>query len=130
MSNGGLIAIVDDDEFVLELTECLIGSLGYDAITFSSAERFLEWKSSHRASCLITDIQMPGMSGFDLLDCLNLQGSDMPVIVVSAFLSEANQSRAFNRGALGCLPKPYREEYLIKYLDIAMKTPPPLRQGG
>jgi FixJ family two-component response regulator len=116
-----VIAIVDDDEFVLDSAKDLIESLGYDAMAFSSAEEFLQWKCSHEASCLITDMQMPGLSGLDLQERLISQGANVPVIVVSAFFNEATQARAMRAGALVCIEKPYREESLIKYLEIATK---------
>ena len=69
-----VIAIVDDDEFVREGAKALVESLGYEALTFSSAEDFLQSDHLHTASCLITDVQMPGQSGLDLLEHLTRQG--------------------------------------------------------
>ena len=60
-----MISIVDDDDFVRESLRDLIESLGYDAATFESAERFLEAACLAETSCLITDLQMPGLSGLD-----------------------------------------------------------------
>jgi FixJ family two-component response regulator len=122
-----VIAIVDDDEFVCESAKVLVESLGYEALTFSSAEDFLQSDHLHTASCLITDVQMPSQSGLDLLEHLTRRGFHLPAIVVSAFVDEKNCTRALKAGALGCLPKPYREESLIKYLEMALgcRLPPP-----
>jgi FixJ family two-component response regulator len=124
-----VIAIVDDDEFVCESAKALVESLGYEAFAFSSAEDFLQSDHLHTTSCLITDVQMPGQSGLDLLDHLTRQGFHIPAVVVSAFLDEKNCTRALKAGALGCLPKPYREESLIKYLEMALGChQPPTKQ--
>jgi FixJ family two-component response regulator len=124
-----VIAIVDDDEFVCESAKALVESLGYEAFAFASAEDFLQSDRLHTTSCLITDVQMPGQSGLDLLDHLTRQGFHIPAVVVSAFLDEKNCTRALKAGALGCLPKPYREESLIKYLEMALGCrQPPTKQ--
>src|SRR6516225_712914 len=60
-----MISVVDDDDFVRESLRDLIESLGYDVATFGSAERFLEAPCLAETSCLITDLQMPGLSGLD-----------------------------------------------------------------
>src|SRR5262245_47264429 len=121
VSQRPMIAIVDDDELVCDATTSLIESLGYNAVGFSSAEQFLQSGHLHKASCLITDVQMPGLSGLDLQDCLIARGSAMPVIVVGGSLDERDRSRALRAGALGCLSKPYSLECLVKYLEMALK---------
>ena len=124
-----VIAIVDDDEFVCDSAKALVESLGYEAFAFSSAEDFLQSDHLHKTSCVITDVQMPGQSGLDLLEHLTRRGFHIPAIVVSAFLNEKNCGRALKAGALGCLPKPYREESLIKYLETALACrEPPTKQ--
>ena len=60
-----MICIVDDDESVLEATKCLVRSLGYNAVTFSSAEEFLDSGCVKGTACLITDVQMPGLDGIE-----------------------------------------------------------------
>ena len=61
-----LIAIVDDDEPVRDAAKALVRSLGYHASTFASADEFLKSKQVHYTSCIITDVQMTGLSGIDL----------------------------------------------------------------
>src|SRR5262245_66614590 len=121
VSQRSIIAIVDDNDLVCDATKSLIKSLGYDAIGFLSAEQFLQSDYFHKASCLVTDVQMPGLSGLDLQDCLIARGSAMPVIVVGGSLDERDRSRALKAGALGCLNKPYSAECLVKYLEMALK---------
>jgi FixJ family two-component response regulator len=78
-----VISIVDDDESVREATKSLIRSLGYRAVTFGSAEEFLESPHVMATACLITDVQMPGLSGVELQDRLIADGHRMPLIFVS-----------------------------------------------
>ena len=76
-----LIAIVDDEEPVRDATKSLVRSLGYHASTFASADKFLESEQVHDTSCLITDVQMPGLSGLDLQDHLS------PEVIASPLFS-------------------------------------------
>ena len=72
--NNILISIIDDDELVREAVRDLIRSLGYDAKAFASAEDYLQSDSLGTSSCLVTDLQMPGMSGAELQDRLIAKG--------------------------------------------------------
>ena len=115
-----LISIVDDDESMREATKGLVRSLGYHAATFSSAEEFLNSDLVNRTSCLITDMQMPGLSGADLQNRLISQGRCMPTIFVTAFPDEKIRARVLTAGAIGYLSKPFTEESLITCLDTAL----------
>jgi FixJ family two-component response regulator len=115
-----LISIVDDDESIRESTKGLVRSLGYRAATFASAEEFLQSDSVDNTSCLITDVQMPGLSGIDLQRGLIARGVEMPTIFITAFPEEGTRLRALTAGAFGYLGKPFSEESLIKCLDKAL----------
>ena len=115
-----VISIVDDDESVREATRSLVRSLGYRAVTFRSAKEFLESSHLMATACLITDVQMPGLSGPDLQDRLIAEGRRIPMIFVTAFLDEGLQTRVLNRGAFGFLPKPFNEDRFIECLDAAL----------
>ena len=125
-----LISIVDDDESVREATKDLIWSLGYAAATFASAEDYL--RSDHIAdtSCLIADVQMPGMSGIELQDRLIADGHRTPIIFVTAFPEAKIRARVLRAGAYGFLSKPLNDESLIACLEMALTggdtRPPPL----
>lgn len=119
--NPPLISIVDDHEPVREATKALVRSLGYTAATFASAEEYLKSGCVESSSCLITDLQMPGMSGIDLQERLIADGCDTPVIFMTAFSEEATRVKALKAGALGFLSKPFSEELLIRCLDKALK---------
>jgi FixJ family two-component response regulator len=118
-----LISIVDDDVSIRESTKGFVRSLGYQAATFASAEEFLQSDSVDRTSCLITDVQMPGLSGVDLQRGLIAQGIQMPTIFITAFPEEETRARAMKAGALGYLSKPFSAESLLKCLGAALGKP-------
>ena len=117
-----MICIVDDDESVLEATTCLVRSLGYNAVTFSSAEEFLDSGCVKGTACLITDVQMPGLSGPELQDRLIADGYRTPVIFVTAYPEDTLRGRVLKAGAIGYLSKPFNDELLIECLDKALNN--------
>jgi FixJ family two-component response regulator len=123
VSEARVISIVDDDSFARGALGDLIQSLGYQAISFPSAEHFLDSGYVEEVACLITDLQMPGMNGLDLQDHLQAAGHDTPVIVISAFPEERFRTRALNAGAVAFLSKPFAEESLIGCINTALAKP-------
>lgn len=121
MSKAPVISIVDDDESVREATKGLVRSLGYATATFSSAEEYLRSDRVRDTSCLITDVQMPGMTGVELQDRLIASGKRTPVIFVTAFPEDNIRARVLEAGAFGYLSKPFNDECLIECLDEALK---------
>ena len=115
-----MISIVDDDESVREATKRLLRSFGYDAAAFASAEEFLQSKRASDTSCLITDVQMPGLSGVELQSHLIADGHQMPIIFVTASMEEKTRARALKAGAIGFLTKPFSAERLIEYIHTAL----------
>jgi FixJ family two-component response regulator len=117
-----MISIVDDDSCVREATGDLVESLGYDVLKFSSAEHFLRSGQIAETACLITDLQMPGLSGLDLQTELLAQGHDTPVIFITAFPEERYQTRALDAGAIGFLKKPFDDRSLISCIEAALQN--------
>jgi|SRR5580692_11576505 FixJ family two-component response regulator len=115
-----VISIVDDDESIREATRSLVRSLGYDAATFCSAEEFLSSGKINRTTCLITDVNMPGLSGVELQDRLIADGHCLPVIFITAFPDARLRIKALKAGAVGYLNKPFSEDRLIEYLNTAI----------
>jgi FixJ family two-component response regulator len=106
MSENTLISIVDDDAQARDGICELVESLGYRAVTFRSAEQFLESGMISQTTCLITDLQMPGLSGLELQEALQSRGYCTPVILITACPNEKHLARALNNGAVGFLHKP------------------------
>ena len=116
-----LISIVDDDALARDGIRELLESLGYNAITFSSAEYFLQSNAIAETTCLITDLQMPGLNGLELQEALQSRGYQTPVILITAYPNEKDRARALDNGAIGFLSKPFDEGSLIEYLTVAIK---------
>ena len=120
MSEGALISIIDDDALARDGIRELVESLGYRTATFQSAEDFLRSSMVADTACLITDLQMPGLSGLELQEALRSQGYHTPVILITAFPNEQHRTCALDNGAVGFLSKPFDEASLIKCLSAAI----------
>ena len=121
MSKTPVISIIDDDASVRVATDRLVRSLGYVARTFASAEEFLRSPYVNESSCLIVDVQMPGMSGVDLQVRLSSEGRAVPVILITAFPEEGIRTKAMKAGAVCFLSKPFDGPVLIDCIDSALK---------
>jgi FixJ family two-component response regulator len=130
MSEVPLISIVDDDTLARDGIRQLIESLGFTAITFSSASHFLASSVVGETTCLITDLQMPGLNGLELQEALRSQGNRMPIILITAYPNENHRNRALDGGAVGFLSKPFDEASLIKCLTAAIKLRELDAEGG
>jgi FixJ family two-component response regulator len=122
MSEVPLISIVDDDALARDGIGTLVESFGYNVITFTSAEHFLQSDVIAETTCLITDLQMPGLSGLQLQEALKSQGCQTPVILITGYPNEQQRKRGLDNGAIGFLSKPFDEESLIKCLTAAIKS--------
>jgi FixJ family two-component response regulator len=122
VSREPLIAVIDDDEsFRIALVESLC-SLGYDAQGFASAEEFIASDGEELRDCVITDIHMPGMNGFDLKRLLTARGFKMPVIMITARAERDLEAKAAASGAVCLLTKPFEADALIGCLQRALKV--------
>jgi FixJ family two-component response regulator len=114
------ISIVDDDASVRAATDNLLSSHGYLVRTFASAEEFLQSPSLHDCTCVIADVQMPGMSGLELLTYMRAQGYLTPVIFITAFPEESVRASALKAGAICFLAKPFAAPALIDCVETAL----------
>jgi FixJ family two-component response regulator len=117
-----VISIVDDDEAVRLALRSLVRSLGYVSNVFASAEEFLESSQLNETSCLISDIQMPGMNGIELQNRLRILDHCTPIIFVTAFPDERNRARALEAGAIGFLEKPFEGRAMIMLIETALRA--------
>ena len=95
-----LISVVDDDESMREAIRGLMKSLGYTAVAFASAEGFLSSRQILRTSCLITDVQMPGMTGLELHRRLLAAGKTIPTILITAYPDDSGREGALGDGVV------------------------------
>ena len=125
MPTATLIAVVEDDHPFRESMRKLISSLGYPVEVFPSAAEFLTSPLLTATACLVTDVQMPGMTGVELHRRLVGQGHQIPTILVTAYPDESTRSRAFNNGAVCYLPKPVDDHHLERCLRSALASKDP-----
>jgi FixJ family two-component response regulator len=119
-----MIAIVDDDQSVCRAIMRLVRSLGMDAETFASGQDFLdlvEAMPSFHADCVVLDVQMPGLNGFDVQERLQKSGNGLPIIFITAHDEANTRERALAGGAVAFVRKPFNDELLIKTLRLALK---------
>ena len=120
MSEAPLIAIVDDDVMICEATRSLVEAFGFNARTFTSAGEFLNSDCVCSTACLILDVQMPGMNGFQLHRKLLASGGRFPVIFITAFPDERMRKQALKAGAVCYLGKPFDGESLLSCIRSAL----------
>lgn len=118
-----IVSIVDDDVIVGEATRDLLRAHGYGAAAFASAALFLTSGRIVETFCLITDVAMPGMSGFELRRRLVAAGYDIPTIFITAQCDDGVRDHARAAGAHAFLTKPCREQYLLRCVEAAIRTP-------
>jgi FixJ family two-component response regulator len=116
-----LVYLVDDDASFRRSTERLLESGGFKVSPFSSGRDFLRSKRPEGASCLVLDVQLPGLSGLDLQRELRKRGSTMPVIFITGHGDIPMSVRAIKAGALEFLTKPFRERDLLDAVENALK---------
>ena len=110
-----VIAIVDDDDSVRRSLLRVVQSAGYTAESFASARAFLDWLPQGRAACLVLDVHMDEMSGFDLQDKLAV-----PIIFITAHDDAATMERIEKSGASGHLRKPFGEKSILEAIRRAV----------
>jgi FixJ family two-component response regulator len=120
LSTLPVISVIDDDESVRAATSSLLRSHGYPVHTFASAEKFLRSAHLNDTSCVISDVQMPVISGVDLLTHMRTQGYNAPFIFITAFPDESVRARALKAGAIGFLAKPFAGPGLINCVETAL----------
>jgi len=110
---ANLISVVDDDESVRRTTKLLIESFGYRATVFESAETLLRLGQLNKTSCLVVDIQMPGMNGLQLQSHLATEGWSIPIIFITGYRNKQVHRKAMQAGAVAFLEKPFGDEQLL-----------------
>lgn len=113
------VYIVDDDESIRKALQRLLKSAGYQALTFASAEDFLDSISGRGEGCLILDIRLPGISGLDLQEQLFSRGGKYSVIFITARDNPQWLEKAKKSGAIAYLKKPFNEHALLDAIQLA-----------
>jgi FixJ family two-component response regulator len=119
--SDAVIAIVDDDPSVLKGLERLIRSLGWQAETFASAQEFLDRPRTEAPSCLVLDLQLPGLSGLDLQKRMAEAGLEIPIVFLTGHGDIPASVKAMKAGAVEFLTKPVDEEHLLTAIQEAIE---------
>jgi RNA polymerase sigma factor (sigma-70 family) len=120
MTKTPVVMVVDDDSGVRNAMRILLKSVGIDAMVYASAQEFLgAWQPS-QPGCLVLDIRMPGMSGLELQQQLNLRGAVVPVIFMTGHGDIPMAVEAMQHGAFDFLQKPFRDQDLLDRIQRAI----------
>jgi len=122
MPRAVLVSIVEDDQFFGQSMRRLMRSLGYPVEVFSSAADFLASPRLPETTCLISDVQMPMMSGLELYRNLLNAGHAIPTILVTAYPNDTDRARALNDGVVCYLGKPLDQTLLSRCLRAALRS--------
>src|SRR5450755_112703 len=122
MATRTLISVVEDDQPFRESMRKLMTVLGYTVEAFSSAAEFLKSPLVNETACLVTDVQMPGMTGVELFRHLAHAKHTIPTILVTAYPDETVRKRALNAGVVCYLSKPIDDDHLDRCLRSALRS--------
>ena len=117
-----LVSVVEDDLFFRDSMRRLMRSLGYAVETFASAADFLASPRLRETACLISDVQMPVMSGLELFRSLIDVGHTIPTILITAYPNDTERNRALDDGVVCYLSKPLDETHLKRCLSEILGT--------
>ena len=116
-----VVCVVDDDVSLLRALQRLLNAGGFGVATFSSAEEFLQAPSRDDVACLVLDVHLGGLSGFELQERLVASGSHIPVLFITARDDAPTRERARLAGAIDYLRKPFDDELLLAAVHKAIR---------
>jgi len=122
MPDSSRIVVVDDDPGMNQAIRRLVESAGFRAFTFSSAEALLAGDAASHAACLILDVHLPGLSGFDLRRRLQERGVHAPVIFITAYDDADARLQAREAGAIALFSKPFQRQPLLSAIARALEA--------
>lgn len=117
-----LVSVVDDERSVRRGLSNLLKSAGYTTICFESAEAFLDFDRVAEVGCLVLDVKLKGIDGFELQERLVDSGMDVPIVFVSGHGDKEMQNRAMRAGAIAFLRKPIDVDALLTYIQRALAS--------
>ena len=129
MKKNPVVMVVDDDSGVRNAMRILLKSVGIEATLYASAQEFLAAYQPAQPGCLVLDIRMPGMSGLELQQQLNLRGAVIPVIFMTGHGDIPMAVEAMQHGAFDFLQKPFRDQDLLDRIQRAIVKDAELRQS-
>jgi FixJ family two-component response regulator len=115
------IVVIDDDASVRRALQRLLQSAGFTVETFSTAREFLDANYWAQTDCLVLDIHLPGMSGFELQEYLAVSGVPIPIVFITALDDVSTRERVNRAGGVGYLRKPFDQDTLIEAISRAIE---------
>ena len=112
------VYVVDDDDSICRALKRLLKASGFQALTFESAEDFLEYTTGMEKGCLVLDISLPGMTGLDLQEKIASRRANCPVIIITAHDNSQWREQARKAGAVAYLKKPFGEQSLLDAVSL------------
>jgi two-component system, LuxR family, response regulator FixJ len=128
-NDGAVVMVVDDDAGVRNAMRALLKSVGLNSALYASAQEFLAAYQPSQLGCLVLDIRMPGMSGLELQQQLNLRGAVIPVIFMTGHGDIPMAVEAMQHGAFDFLQKPFRDQDLLDRIQRAIAKDAELRKS-
>lgn len=122
MAAGRFIYVIDDDPAIRRSLERLLDAVGFRVASYATPRAFLDAAGSLRGGCVLLDLRMPEMDGFEVYARLRLINPDLPVIVVTAQGDVQTAVRAMKAGAVDFIEKPYSDDALIAAIESALKS--------
>ena len=113
------VYVVDDDDSVCRALKCLLLTFGFEVKTFPSSEKFFSSIPNCAEGCLVLDIHMPGLDGWETIKRIIKSGSTRPVIIISADKNGHLKDQALKAGAIGFLQKPFNDQALVDLINLA-----------
>jgi two-component system response regulator FixJ len=129
MAAEPMLYVVDDDEAVRDSLEILLQSMGHAVRSFASGQEFLDAAGALRPGCLIVDIRMPGMDGFELQQRLAECKIAIPIVVITGHGDVPMAVRAMRAGAIDFVEKPFSEETILESVRLALSHVGRLQSG-
>ena len=113
MADTATVFVIDDDPSIRSALQRLVASVGLNCETFATADEYLAQLNPAAPGCLIVDMRLPGLSGFELQEHLGRNGYHPPIIFLTAYGDIKTTVRAMKRGAVDFLTKPFHEQELL-----------------
>jgi two-component system response regulator FixJ len=120
MNGDGFVYVIDDDDAVRDSLVALLASAGLAVRSYAAAEAFLDALDHLSGGCVVTDVQMPGMTGLQLLDRLKGRTGEFPVIVLTGQADVRMAVEALKNGASDFIEKPFESDALLAAVQRAL----------
>ncbi len=120
------VLAIEDSVFIRRLIVRIMKNGGHEVLEAGDGQEGVEMAEKHKPDCILLDISMPGMSGFDVLDTLNKKGIKIPVVILSADIQQTSRDKCTSFGVVEFIRKPPKERELLegvkKALDLTMEV--------